>query len=458
MPDTPEYDPEAETAGKTVSGPASWFSRQGDESDGVDPGDMGLPHWTERTGEVGAVGADGWNSAAGPRWRSAASDYDESNDIRLLGADSDGNAIGVSSSPTGDAIFSFGDQKPDPGDLSVPMVTGSTPVTPVAVEPQLGPSTRQPGTTFASAPDTSYTPKPPKSDRNMALAVGTGVLLLVMGAATYFLGRAWAVALLTGLVVLAAVEFYTAVRKVGYDPAALVGIAGCAALPVAVFLRGPVAYPVIVFLTVAFAMFWYLFGASEGRPVPNIAITLLGFGYVGVLGSFGALMLWSSSAVRINPNFDESPTQLTDQSLGLVAGAVLVTIAYDTGAYFIGKQFGRSKLNRVSPNKTVEGLFGGFVSAVLVAVLVVGFLDIAPWGAEPGGVLATIVLGVVGAIAATLGDLSESMIKRDLGIKDMGTLLPGHGGVLDRFDGLLFVLPATWCAAIVMGIAEAASL
>lgn len=456
MPDTPEFDPpDAETSGKTLSGPASWFNRKGDEAD---PGDMGLPHWTERTGEVGAVGADGWGSASGPRWRSGASDYDESNDIRLLGADTDGNAIGVSSSPTGDAVFSFGDSQPSSADLSVPMVTGSTPVTPVAVEPQLGANTRQPGTTFASAPDTSYTPKPPRNDRNMALAVGTGLLLLALGAATYVLGRPWAVALLTMLIVLAAVEFYAAVRKVGYDPAALVGIAGCAALPVAVFFRGPVAYPVIIFLTVAFAMFWYLFGASEGRPVPNMAITLLGFGYVGVLGSFGALMLWSGSAVRVNPNFEDSALRLVDHSIGLVAAAVLVTIAYDTGAYFIGKQFGRSKLNRVSPNKTVEGLFGGFASAVLVAVVVIGFLDIAPWGAEPGGLVATIVLGVVGAVAATLGDLSESMIKRDLGIKDMGTLLPGHGGVLDRFDGLLFVLPATWCAAVVMGIAEAAAI
>ena len=69
----------------------------------------------------------------------------------------------------------------------------------------------------------------------------------------------------------------------------------------------------------------------------------------------------------------------------------------------------------------------------------------------------TIVLGVVAAVAATLGDLCESMLKRDLGVKDMGSILPGHGGILDRFDGLLFVMPAVWCAGLALNILEATS-
>ena len=68
------------------------------------------------------------------------------------------------------------------------------------------------------------------------------------------------------------------------------------------------------------------------------------------------------------------------------------------------------------------------------------------------------ILGVVAAVAATLGDLCESMMKRDLGVKDMGSMLPGHGGILDRFDGLLFVMPATWCAGLAIGILEATNV
>jgi phosphatidate cytidylyltransferase len=91
----------------------------------------------------------------------------------------------------------------------------------------------------------------------------------------------------------------------------------------------------------------------------------------------------------------------------------------------------------ISPNKSWEGLIGGAIAAILVAVVVVHFIH--PWTVGKAA-----LYGVVVAIVAPLGDLSQSMIKRHLGLKDMGRLLPGHGGVLDRVDGLLFVMPATY--------------
>ena len=130
--------------------------------------------------------------------------------------------------------------------------------------------------------------------------------------------------------------------------------------------------------------------------------------------------------------------------------AIIVTIGYDVGAFFAGRSFGRTPLTSVSPNKTVEGLFGGAVASLIVAVVVFGMLEvIAPFGdkAAGGGFTAAVLLGLVGAIVAPLGDLGESLIKRDLGIKDMGSILPGHGGFLDRFDALLFVLPAVYYLA-----------
>jgi phosphatidate cytidylyltransferase len=91
----------------------------------------------------------------------------------------------------------------------------------------------------------------------------------------------------------------------------------------------------------------------------------------------------------------------------------------------------------ISPNKSWEGFLGGALASILVAVIVVHFIH--PWTVSKA-----LVLGIVVAVVAPLGDLSQSMIKRHLGVKDMGRLMPGHGGILDRVDGLLFVLPATY--------------
>jgi phosphatidate cytidylyltransferase len=127
--------------------------------------------------------------------------------------------------------------------------------------------------------------------------------------------------------------------------------------------------------------------------------------------------------------------------IGLLLGAVLATVGYDVGGFFVGKNAGRAPLSAASPNKTVEGLIGGCVIAFVVAVAVAG--RITPWGDFADAAM----LGLVVAVVAPLGDLCESLVKRDLGIKDMGSVLPGHGGFLDRFDALLFVLPAVYYLA-----------
>ena len=110
----------------------------------------------------------------------------------------------------------------------------------------------------------------------------------------------------------------------------------------------------------------------------------------------------------------------------------------DIGAYFFGRSFGSRALAPIlSPNKTVEGLAGGVIVTIGAAVAMGYFLD--PFTIRTGA-----ALGLVVAVAAPLGDLAESMIKRSLAVKDMGTILPGHGGILDRVDAFLFVLPAAW--------------
>jgi phosphatidate cytidylyltransferase len=126
------------------------------------------------------------------------------------------------------------------------------------------------------------------------------------------------------------------------------------------------------------------------------------------------------------------------EGIAFLLGAIIATVANDVGALVIGGWLGRHLLApTVSPNKTWEGLIGGAVVSIVVSAAVVGAIH--PWTPSHAA-----LLGLVVAVVAPIGDLCESLFKRDLRLKDMGTLLPGHGGVLDRVDALLFVLPATY--------------
>jgi phosphatidate cytidylyltransferase len=236
-------------------------------------------------------------------------------------------------------------------------------------------------------------------------------------------------AIVVAVIVLAAVELFTALRRAGYKPATLLGITAAVTLPLAAYWKGEAAYPVVLFLVAAFSLLWYLGGAGgDDSPVLGAASTMLVIGYVVVLGSFAALTLTLPSGI------------------GVLLGAIFTSVAYDVGAFFVGRSLGTRPMSSASPNKTFEGLAGGWIASVLAAVVFVGLIS--PWDSLSLGQKA--MFGLAAAIAATLGDLCESLLKRDLGVKDMGTLLPGHGGVLDRFDALLFVLPATYYAARIL--------
>ena len=264
--------------------------------------------------------------------------------------------------------------------------------------------------------------------RNLPLAIVVG---LALGAAFFGLLKVgpWAALCMVILALgIAAMEFFVSARNLGYRPAALLGIAAVAGLSLGAYHRGYAAYPVVLGLTVLTGMCWFLFDVDSEHVTANLAVTLLGAGWIGGLGSFAALIL-------AQPNGD-----------AVLIGAVLGTVAYDVGGYVIGSTTGQSKLApRVSPNKTYEGLVGGMMLAVVVTTLVLNrFPGIHPWSQS---MMDCLWLGLAIAIVAPIGDLAQSMIKRDMGVKDMGTLLPGHGGVLDRFDALLFVLPTTYFVA-----------
>jgi len=253
--------------------------------------------------------------------------------------------------------------------------------------------------------------------------------------ACMFLGPAWVAGLATIIVAIAALEMFEGLRRAGNHPATLLALLGSVALVLAAYNRGTAAYPVVLALVVFFTMIWYLAEVVHARPVPAIGSTLLGFCYVGLFGSFAGLLL--AMPWQTTPNLGPS------DGVGLILGLAICAVGSDVVAYFVGSRFGRTRIApRISPHKTLEGLAAGWIASLVLAIVVVHLFD--PWSTSWA---ATLALGVVVGVIAPLGDLFESMIKRDLGVKDLGTLLPGHGGVMDRFDGILVCLPAVYFLA-----------
>jgi len=222
------------------------------------------------------------------------------------------------------------------------------------------------------------------------------------------------------IVALGVIELCGALRTQGYRPAGLVALLGSVGLVLGAYHSGETAFAAAVALVVPATLLWYLAGVSRARPAPGVASTLLAFGYVGVMGAFAGLIL-----------------ALKD-GIGLLLGVVLCAVAYDICGYLAGRRLGRRHIApQISPNKTVEGLLAGMAGSIVVGFVLVG--SISPWGRFSG-----LALGVVVAVVAPLGDLCESLLKRYLEVKDLGGILPGHGGVLDRFDAMLFALPAVY--------------
>lgn len=267
----------------------------------------------------------------------------------------------------------------------------------------------------------------------MPMAIVVGVALAATILAAMWVGPAVALVVVTIALGLGAVEYFNAVRVAGYQPAVLLGLTSIVALPLAVYWRGEAAIALVIVLALVFGSLWYIMGVSPDGAMRGLGATMLGIVHLGVLGSFAALML-----------------SVDTYGTGLLTAAILLTVAYDVGGLAIGKVMGRTPLSAASPNKTMEGLLGGMAVTILAAI-VMGVLEMpAPFAGtavEGSGMASVVMLGIVVALAAPIGDLAESQLKRDLGIKDMGTILPGHGGLFDRFDGLLFSLPATYYVA-----------
>jgi phosphatidate cytidylyltransferase len=238
------------------------------------------------------------------------------------------------------------------------------------------------------------------------------------------------------ITVLSSYEFHQLLTKTGIPNNAPAGITGSIIVYTLFVLHALhfnmsailVAVPCLLFMVY---MLIELFSTNE-QPLTRIAYTIFGIMYVSIPFGLLTLIPWSYSStgcVRW-----EIATSLVYQ-FEIVFAILFLIWANDIGAYFAGKSFGKHKLfERISPKKTWEGSIGGLATAMIFTYLLYYFYGIYTIPVWMG-------LCIIVVISGSLGDLVESMIKRTLQVKDSGTLLPGHGGFLDRFDALIFAIP-----------------
>jgi phosphatidate cytidylyltransferase len=428
---------------------------------GPPTGEHEMPHWTEpATGQVPAVvigdnpvDEDRASMADTPRWRSEHDTTDHGDLLADLAASEPEEvvverlgALDTEERISDEAYLNFDDVELEPQSrrrgsrrgrsarapreevdplsaiLLPPDLVGSSAVTPPL-------PTAQPERVQMTNDD--ETAAVASKSRNVPIAAAVGIGMAIVAALLFKAGPLPVLLLIEVVLVAAGFEYFGAMQKSGFRPATLLGLAAIAALPLAAYWKGESAIPAIIFLTFLFGIVWYLSSASgRARPTANLGVTLIGVVWVGVFGSFAALIV-----------------NIPSQGVSILLVAVVAAVATDVGGFFFGRAMGRSPLSAISPNKTVEGLVGGMAATILAVFVFVVLL-----GVSSMGVGTALVVAVVLAVVAPLGDLAESMFKRDLGLKDMGSLIPEHGGLLDRFDALLFVLPTTYYLVRILGL------
>ncbi len=261
------------------------------------------------------------------------------------------------------------------------------------------------------------------------------VYVVLMLAGTAFHPLVYGV-LFTFTLFLVLLEFYKLVENSGYNPHKTIGLILGILLYLVSFGVGYGLIPILfslIFIPFLTMIFLFEILRIESMVLKNATITLAGFVYVAV--PFSLLNFIVFSGFPGKPDFN--PTTLI--------GIFFIVWVYDSVAYLAGSSFGKHKIHeKISPNKTWEGFIAGAVFGMIMGILnalVFQRLTVVSW---------MVIAGII-ILFGTLGDLFESKIKRELNIKDSGTILPGHGGLLDRFDSLLFAVPFIFIWLVLSG-------
>lgn len=264
--------------------------------------------------------------------------------------------------------------------------------------------------------------------RDFGIRTGSAVLLGGVILAALFFGGVWMLALVTSIIaLLATFEFYALVRREHRLPSELIGLIAVGAMPFAAALHGAIGLTAAVGLLVIAAFFWHVM-IRQIRLV-DTGTTLFGAVYIGFTLAHLVLIREFEAGV-------------------MLAFTMIVSIwVNDSLAYMAGTAFGKHKLApRISPKKSWEGLVAGTLgtTAVWIGSAALPGIDL-PLGWR-------VAIGLAASVAAVIGDLAESRIKREVGTKDSGTLLPGHGGYLDRFDSFIMVAIVTHYMLFAAGV------
>ncbi|MEX2289718.1 MAG: phosphatidate cytidylyltransferase [Mycobacteriales bacterium] len=259
-----------------------------------------------------------------------------------------------------------------------------------------------------------------RAGRNLPAAIGVGLLLAALVAAPLFSPYRWLfIGVLAAAVAIGTYEVVSSLRRLGALPPMPPLLLGGTATVVFAYREGPEALFLGLVLTVLACLAWRMADPAEGF-LRDVAAATFTAAYVPFLAGFGALLaIPADGALR-------------------VTAFIAVVVCSDVGGFVAGVLFGRHPMApSISPKKSWEGFAGSLLACTAAGAYFFDRLfDVSP--------LLGVVYGLAVVSIATLGDLGESMVKRDIGIKDMGTLLPGHGGIMDRLDSLLPAAPVAW--------------
>jgi phosphatidate cytidylyltransferase len=279
--------------------------------------------------------------------------------------------------------------------------------------------------------------------RNLPVAIASGVVMAIIFLATIFWSP-WAfLVFVFALVVIGLLELDSAFRSHGLRPATPVALGAGVVMFFGSYAGGESAQSLGLVLLVLGALAWALLdpGGHEDLGAEGTS-KLLGTGRItGSLGATCFMTLW----VPFLASFI-GLLLARENGAWYVMAPVALAVSNDIGAFAFGSRFGRHKLSpSVSPGKSWEGFAGGVVTVLVIAALITSRV--------PGfDMLTALAMGAGVAFAATLGDLAESLVKRDLGVKDLGNIIPGHGGIMDRVDAIVFALPVAHLVLIVLGL------
>ena len=261
----------------------------------------------------------------------------------------------------------------------------------------------------------------------------------------------WYFTFALGVIVhLALVEFFRMAQFTGIRPATKTTLLACQILLISSQLSGEIESfsqltHAVLPLSGAAICGWLILQPKTGS-IADIAASIFGLFYLGFLPSHWIRLrnLTDSQFVSGLELFSNNSNGIFSSGMAITFFACLIIVASDIGSYAIGCSFGRNPLSPISPGKTIEGALGGFLCAMITGAIGGGILK---WNY---GILLGAILGLLIAFFALVGDLTESMLKRNAGLKDSGDAIPGHGGILDRIDSYLFTPAVVYYSLIII--------